>query len=1113
MHKVGVSVEYYCYSVVRLTMFAKQSVSLALKLLKGGLWIFATIVLKCCVALISFVCHGMKKRRIFARLIIIVSFIVLPLYLILFSRTTTDNIVLSSVASNQFEKVTSHSQGSSKAIVSVYHQSLMKCIGEANAEELISGPPSMVALQKLSIFERVNAEIKSIGTDLLVDQFGSKIDVIESEYGKGENRNREVFSQWLRGGGRKPTWNTLIEVLINAKHKVLADEIASSVRKVDCNVPTLPFAYSEKVLKAIDQLKTQYREHKVVTYPMNDVETKLPFLDLQMRDTDGNSIKTLEDVLETVQERRLLLITGQPGSGKTTLMKYLAKQWADGNVLQTCQILFLILLSLDKYKDEPYYNLSDLLNVEYKDLNVNNLGSDITYRNGNGTCFLLDAFDEKHTHKDFVYELLQKSELPYSVSIVTSRPYDDLININNRVKIIGFKLNELDNYLLKLSDEKTAMRVKQEFWKDRQVKEMCRLPLHMAMVIHIARSTPVSSIRTKTQIYTAFMNATIKHYKHDHHPYWNTHSLRKCILNVLDDDLCKAFKIIRYTAFEMTFNQQYLFSVDTTDQENIKHLGLVSIAGEDAPNREEIKFAFSHPTFMEFFAALHLITLSQSEQRFHVQNPAIKIRQGLVDFYFGLLGDFYANNTEAVALPLQHYTAAFAFPLNRWEHVCPSKFYTAHSSSSLRLHQEIGWKEDAYKRLLQSARIVKNSSACISVTNETISYSHYLLEHAKINRLSIVGYSATLSAVSFEDVVHPLSVSHLKLLECLSSLTDCINIPLYSSVTYVHLKINEYLIQSETNFNSAIRNLKIFYKMQSFGLTVHDYNLLSYNEDIEGLSLTSIEVHSCYGFLPKNLMQKQFVNITTLYVGVHGYTCKHYLMERQVQRRMPHSTLLSRPGQLKSLMRRRMPLLTLLSRPDQLKSLIFQPTLSMTIEKMVSGLSALRYLRIEKMVFTGATAQQLIDFTNKDLTVLDLSHCRLKGIAKDILGSNLSSFLKLQNLNFYEVGLTDSDVNALSESIRKLTSLTYLGLASNEINGEGLQQLVNVLKTIQTFRSLNLFGNPITGQENIEVLSQMKNLQTLHISISNNDDKDALFRVVKDMPQLASFRWSLLESD
>lgn len=1069
-------------------MFTEQSVSLALKRLKGGLWIFTTIVLKCCVALISFVCHGTKKRRIFAILIIIVSFIVLPLYLILFSRTTTDNIALSSVASNQFEKVTSHSQGSSKTIVSVYHQSLMKCIGEANAKELISGPPSMVALQKLSIFERVNTEIKSIGTDLLVDQFGSKIDVIESEYGKGENRNRKVFSQWLRGGGRKPTWNTLIEALNNAKHKVLADKIASSVREVDCDVPALPFAYSEKVLKAIDQLKTQYHEHEVVTYPMNDVETKLPFLDLQMRDADGNSIKTFEDVLETVQEHRLLLITGQPGSGKTTLMKYLAKQWADGNVLQTCQILFLILLSLDKYKDEPY-NLSDLLNVEYKDLNVNNLGSDITYRNGNGTCFLLDAFDEKHTHKDFVYELLQKSELPYSVSIVTSRPYDDLIKIKNSVKIIGFKLNELGSHLLKLSDKKTALQIQQKFWKDRQVKEMCQLPLHMAMVIHIARSMHVSSIRTKTQIYTAFMNATIKHYKYDHHPHWNTHSLRKCILNILDDDLCKAFKVIRHTAFEMTFNQKHLFFVDTTDQENINHLGLVSVDGGDAPNREEVKFTFSHPTFMEFFAALHLITLSQSEQRFHVQNPVINRKQGVIDFYFGLLGDFYANNVTAVSVPLQHYTAAFAFPLKKWEHVCPSKFYTAYSSLSLRLHQEIGWKGDAYKHLLQSAGIVKSSSACISVTNQTITYAHYLLEHAQISRLSIVGYSSSLSAISFEDEVHHLTIYHLELLQCLNSFANCSNVQfrIRSSVTYVHLKTNAYLIQSSTDFKSAIRNLKAFNKLQSFGLTTHDSGLLI-NEILKGLS--SVEVHCCYrSLLP---MLKQYANITTLYVELQS--CNSYSSDKR-------------------LMRRRVPLSTLLSRPDQLKSLIFQPTLSMTIDKMVSGLSALRYLRIERMNFTGATAQQLIDFTNKDLTILDLSHCRLKGIAKDILGSSLGLFSKLRNLNFYEVGLTDSDVNALSESIQRLNSLTYLGLASNEINGEGLQQLVNVLKTIQTFRSLNLFGNPITGRENIEVLSQMKNLQTLHISISNNDDKDALFRVVKDMPQLASFRWSLLESD
>ena len=141
-------------------------------------------------------------------------------------------------------------------------------------------------------------------------------------------------------------------------------------------------------------------------------------------------------------------------------------------------------------------------------------------------------------------------------------------------------------------------------------------------------------------------------------------------------------------------------------QTKIKSLGFVSIVSENSAS-DEVKIVFSHPTFIEFFAFLHLITLSQSSQLFHVQNPVTKKKTGLIDFYFGLLGDFYANSVTAVSLPLKQYSAAFAYPLNKWEHVCPSDYYTARSSSSLRLHKEIGWKGNAYRDLLDSEETVK----------------------------------------------------------------------------------------------------------------------------------------------------------------------------------------------------------------------------------------------------------------------------------------------------------------------------------------------------------------------------------------------------------------------
>lgn len=70
-----------------------------------------------------------------------------------------------------------------------------------------------------------------------------------------------------------------------------------------------------------------------------------------------------------------LIITGQPGSGKTTLLRQMAKEWAYGRALQSCEILFLVdlsdiqgevnsiidLLTKSRYKDMEYESIAKIL--------------------------------------------------------------------------------------------------------------------------------------------------------------------------------------------------------------------------------------------------------------------------------------------------------------------------------------------------------------------------------------------------------------------------------------------------------------------------------------------------------------------------------------------------------------------------------------------------------------------------------------------------------------------------------------------------------------------------------------------------------------------------------
>ena len=112
------------------------------------------------------------------------------------------------------------------------------------------------------------------------------------------------------------------------------------------------------------------------------------------------------------------------------------------------------------------------------------------------------------------------------------------------------------------------------------------------------------------------MNVTIKHYE-GHRLEWNTESLWQCIHAKPPhrDDLCSAFNILHQdlVAYDTVFKNQTSFPDIKATKDHISQLSFVGVTS--VPGSESrIKFTFSHPTFLEFFAALHLTTLPLNEQ-------------------------------------------------------------------------------------------------------------------------------------------------------------------------------------------------------------------------------------------------------------------------------------------------------------------------------------------------------------------------------------------------------------------------------------------------------------------------------------------------------------------
>ena len=1014
-------------------------------------------------------------------------------------------------------------------------------------------PPNMLVLQSVRLFDEIaRDDAIKLGTFLLDDETGNKVNGLADMARSVEDLNRQIFQRWLKGDGKQPTnWDTLIGVLRKIKLHELADQIEQKVVKECRYEHSLPYDHSEMILKTVKRLKLKYLEQSVILFDLLKQQENMPFLDIVMRRhlhlVHTGSHEHLLSVLNEFTNSKRLLIVGKPGSGKTTLIRYLSKMWAEGELLQSCQILFV--LYLGECKGE-YHNLSDLLNVAYKDMGIP--FEEISQRNGEGTCLLMDAFDEKLNKRDYVYKLMHNNELPLSGRILTSRPDDDLMTVTNSYEIIGYELHKLDTYLDQLTTNEVAKRIVQKLWKDRELKEMCQLPLHMAMVVFIAQTKHASSIKTTTQIYTAFMNATIKHYKRSH-PQWNTVSLRECILEKSrhhDDKLCNAFKDLHTVAFQKTINRISTFYLKVEVREEINKLGFVSVFNENSAS-DEVSILFSHRTFAEFFTAIHVLTLPLDDQIFIVQN----IYSGVISkFYFGLLGNFHSNNFTAVSLPFKYFSARWEYPCSKYltdSTECESNLSQCHFLEPLSILEEIGWTGNSYRKLLNSAGIIANSSACVTMAKYEYSYGnliysipiensvyceeflylhcllqlHYFknfIENSHVHSLTVImSHSSNyhyvspspLTEITMYNPDHYLNTMHLQLLKCFDNKTCSVSREIRSALKYCH-----FLFRSKDNNDimttiSTIKRLQEMFSVQSLiGLTLH------FSEHF---------LRGCDDSAQKELWNYlNNLNISTLNVAVHLgslYGCNGDASEnlRTFTNIMPHITTLTITWQLyffiSSCRRQKFTSLSsVLKRPDKLKTLEISgqiPSERFNLSTILIGLTSLEYLKIHgnyknKIIINETVVNQLLVTESKTLVGLDLSYCTLDRSAVNSLAKKFHFFLKLQTLDLSFSSLAGSDLNILSKHMTYLHSLRRLALAENEINGDELPSLVMALKTIENFQYLDLYLNPITGTENIESLAQLTNLHSLYITVVTKEDMKTLFKVTRSLPALVSFRWA-----
>ena len=253
------------------------------------------------------------------------------------------------------------------------------------------------------------------------------LDTIKSDYqNKIGDCFREMLAHWLQNDKSATTFRlrkaiediecstNSLTLSLNKWYKDLGHHWAEIILLSILGV--ILFMYyqdSNSPIKSAEEiLKNEYRAHKVIKFnlPISG-NSDLEYLGVVMKDTDGREFGHSELVQNYSGKTGCLVVIRLPGSGKTTLLRHLAKKWANGRALKSCQILFLILL--DSLEGEVNA-LGDLLSKSgFGDLmNLKDISEKIYATNGAGACFLIDAYGElKWNRCKFIDAIMEDNEI------------------------------------------------------------------------------------------------------------------------------------------------------------------------------------------------------------------------------------------------------------------------------------------------------------------------------------------------------------------------------------------------------------------------------------------------------------------------------------------------------------------------------------------------------------------------------------------------------------------------------------------------------------------------------------------------------------------------------
>ena len=350
-----------------------------------------------------------------------------------------------------------------------------------------------------------------------------------------------------------------------------------------------------------------------------------------------------QETKEKDMKRKVVLLEGAPGCGKSTLSVYICNQWGKGKLFT--EFKYVILVRLQERQVQAASCVADLLPCRDSEMRQQ-AAKDIIANEGEGVLFILDGWDNLPSSlrkNSIICDIVQPGSLKSSLLfkcrlIVTSRPIasSDLhLCASTQIEILGFTSKEVEAFLTECCkhDTKAMQTLLERILENPALFSSCYLPLNASIVRHLF-NFDYDFLGTQYKIFSGLVRNYI--YRHCTCIQFKDLSGIKS-LQKLPEDLKEPFQFLCKLAYQGIMDDQVIFSSLPGD---INTLGLLQGVESFVRQEKMVSYNFLHLSIQEFLAGFYIATqLSNDEQVSKFSELFNKPR-------FSAVFQFYAAITE-----------------------------------------------------------------------------------------------------------------------------------------------------------------------------------------------------------------------------------------------------------------------------------------------------------------------------------------------------------------------------------------------------------------------------------------------------------------------------------